>query len=152
MKIRFFLLPIFIIYFSSNTSCALFWGPQIQKNITIEHISSTFTSNDGIGNDWELPQYTINNFPFDITTIYSIQLSTWDTLTIHCIYTENDDVYSDIGVGSFSLPIWEIIKKYGNDFTYSIQTSVYEQRSQNPSNSGNRALWEDSFKVIISDI
>lgn len=79
----------------------------------------------------------------------SIVSSTWKELNIKTHYEEFDETYIDVGEKDYNEVIYKIIKSSGMNFSLDIYNTIYEQRSENPTYSGDNAIWCDKFEIEI---
>jgi hypothetical protein len=100
------------------TSCVYFWGPNVPREIEAQHLSTQQVyGGTTIGTQWLPAMYSANGAEFGQGGSRVIELLSWEEFTLTCTHVENDNEYPDTGVGSFSMPVWQMLRDHGPEFT-----------------------------------
>jgi len=142
-------ISLFISIAISSLSCQLIIGPDLPVSIKITHINSNMTSNTGVGDDWQNVYWEVNGQKVQNCDDITITSSTWNNLIINTHYEEYDEVYNDVGENIYKESIYNLIKNSGFKFGLDLTSTIYEQRSENPTINEIYAIWIDSFEIEI---
>jgi hypothetical protein len=138
-----------IILCLAMSGCALAFGPELSVTITATHLGSVLMQNNGVGEDWQTPSYSLNGERVPPAGSVTVGMTTWDELELNTRYEEYDDVYVDIGTGSYSIRVITALRERGDTFEIIIDTKVPEWKSDSPGTGTTFALWRDTFAITI---
>lgn len=137
-------------FIATASSCSLFYGPQLPVAITVRHLESELVENLGVGEDWQNARYEVNGVSLQALGELTVELTTWDDLSIRTHYEEYDDTYIDVGAGTYEEPVRALVKGGAAELAIRVYTTVYEQRSAGSAGGSAYALWSDRFTATLS--
>lgn len=137
-------------FIATASSCSLFYGPELPVAVTVRHLDSEIVENLGVGEDWQNARYAVNGASLEPQGEVSVDLTTWDDLTISTHHEEYDDAFIDVGSGTYEEPLRALVKGGETEIGVRVYTTVYEQRSAGSVGGDTYALWSDRFLVTLS--